>query len=223
MGKTIIVGGHGFIGSHLYNYLTSIERDVEKLPKEMDITNDDFEISSEGPIDYIYHLATRCTNEAIVNQLHDVIDAITIGTMNLLFEAKRLNATLVFVSSMGAVESQAPGAQGAYNGAKRAMEEYVLRYQGVDGKVIRLPRVYGKGMKENHFVYQLWRNIKEGKQIQPQEPKTQIIIAPISTVVEDIVELAESPTTTFTNARAEVISIEGLIRKIYSGRLHGME
>lgn len=222
MGTTVIAGGHGFIGGHLYDFLKEKGKDVVKIPKDIDITDDDFNLDIKN-IDKIYHLATRCTNEAIEQQLHDVIDAITIGTMNLLYEAKQHGSTLVFASSFGAFEPNVTGAQGAYNGAKRAMEDYVLRYQGVTGKVIRLPRVYGPNMKKNHFIYQIWDAINAGNTVTPENGSRQLAIAPVNTVVEDMIELMENPEMTTSTARSEVVTLNGLIRKIMDGRLYGME
>ncbi|MCH7902631.1 SDR family oxidoreductase [archaeon] len=117
MGKIIVAGGAGFIGSHLCDYLiekkeqvlcidnlvTGNKKNIEHLMKsknfsflEQDISK---KFSVEGKIKQIYNLASPASPVDYQEKPIETLDAGSFGVKNLLELAREKNASYLFAST----------------------------------------------------------------------------------------------------------------------------
>lgn len=148
----------------------------------------------EEPVDYIVHAASPAHPLAYSRTPVDVMKANLLGTMNLLEQAKRSGARLLYISSgeIYGVSSQADSAfkegeygytdilnpRACYPESKRAAETLCASYHaqyGTDAVVARLCHVYGPSIteKNSRADAQFLRNVLAHEDIVMKSPGTQ--------------------------------------------------
>lgn len=184
MKRAIVTGGAGFIGSHLAerllregwrvcvidNLLTGQRENIEHL-----LNHPDFEFlyhdirkpcPLEGPVDYVFHLASTASPVDFVNLPLETLTVGSYGTENALNLALEKNAKFLFTSTSEVygdplVHPQKEdywgnvnpiGVRGVYDEAKRYAEALVMayhRYKGADTCIVRIFNTYGERMRLN--------------------------------------------------------------------------
>ena len=118
MKNAVVAGAAGFIGSHLAekllengysviaidNFITGYRENLEKLLKNSKFRILEADISeaidlNENEIDLIFHLASPASPPKYFENPHQTIDANINGTMQLLSQAKKYEARLIFAST----------------------------------------------------------------------------------------------------------------------------
>ena len=153
-----ITGAHGFMGSHLYDYVKTIcECEVFDRQKY-----DLFDIKSMKQFvenkDFIFHLAgaNRAPNE-------ELLKVNALGTLNLLEAIRKhskVETKIVFSSSLQVYgltqnliylnESDPPEPNNVYGLSKKFAEEIINKYSefyGIKGLIFRISNVYGEGCR----------------------------------------------------------------------------
>jgi nucleoside-diphosphate-sugar epimerase len=179
--KTCVVsGGAGFIGSHLiksllgeYNVIcidnvsTGSKNNLEGVEEikfiQADLKED---VSVEGDVDYIFHLASRASPIDFPKYPVDILLSNSLGTLNMLRLAKEKNARLLLASTSevygdpkehpqkedyrGNVNTL--GVRGCYDEGKRFAEALCMafhREEGVDVRIARIFNTYGPYMRKD--------------------------------------------------------------------------
>jgi len=181
MGKAVVTGHSGFIGTHL----------VSELKRK------GFEVVCVNPpytrieCDRVYHLACSSSTVDIENDVHTVMDVIfdlTRAALDICPTAHFINA-----STMGALGPFGHSTQSAYNLAKRCMELYV-EHRNQQTTSYRIPATYGEGMQNDKFI----KKCVDGTAYAPTDPDRRYYIAHVDDVVEALVTLRSirtEPTT----------------------------
>lgn len=177
MGKIIVTGANGFIGSHLVKALREERHEVRTLTNYMVK-----EYPTGLDCDRIYHLAAPSTTEFISKNPLRIMQLIIENTISAL----KINRNALFInaSSMGAtdIETKISSPQGGYNIAKLCMEEYVLKSPN-PSKSYRIPSTYGEGMHNDAFI----KRCVEGRAYKPNNPNKTHYIAHIDEVIRALV------------------------------------
>lgn len=170
----IVTGGAGFIGSHVVDALVEqgvsvvvvddlssgkVERVNEKAElRQVDIVERDAlsEVFGEVEPDAVYHLAAQASVTVSVKDPERDMLVNVLGTLNVLEEATKRNAPVVFTSTGGALygddapmpttEDFIPQPLAPYGASKWAAEAYMNTWSlssGVPHAVCRLGNVYG--------------------------------------------------------------------------------
>lgn len=177
----MVAGAAGFIGSHLAekllengyrviaidNFITGYKENLEKLLKNSKFRFLESDISeaidlNESEIDLIFHLASPASPPKYFENPHQTIDANINGTMQLLSQAKKYEARLIFASTSeiygdplktpqsedywGNVNSIGP--RSIYDESKRMGETLcaLAKREGQDVGVLRIFNTYGPQM-----------------------------------------------------------------------------
>lgn len=171
MAKVMVLGGAGFIGSHLVDRLVKDGHDVTVVDNLSTGSLDNLEIEkisfintdiskrvsfprtvAHKDFDYIYHLAAQINlRDSIKDPVHDAKTNI-MGSLNVIELAKEKKAKLIFASTGGAIYSpyaSLPWAefaeadpQSPYGLAKLTVERY-LRISDIPYCILRLSNVFG--------------------------------------------------------------------------------
>jgi nucleoside-diphosphate-sugar epimerase len=179
--NAVVAGAAGFIGSHLAekllengyrviaidNFITGYKENLEKLLKNSKFRFLESDISeaidlNESEIDLIFHLASPASPPKYFENPHQTIDANINGTMQLLSQAKKYEARLIFASTSeiygdplktpqsedywGNVNSIGP--RSIYDESKRMGETLcaLAKREGQDVGVLRIFNTYGPQM-----------------------------------------------------------------------------
>ena len=166
--KILVIGGNGFLGSHVFDQLNNIykkniyllDKDTSLYKKNLNIIKGDISDLSllkkklKG-FDIVYHFAgISDLDQAYENPTNTVKDNI-LGTVNIL-EACRLNKVkkIIFASTM-----YVAGNHGSfYRCSKSACEEYVKEYKkrfGLDYVIIRYGSLYGPRSDSRNGLYKI--------------------------------------------------------------------
>jgi UDP-glucose 4-epimerase len=177
-GTALVTGGAGFIGAHLVRTLRAAARPVhvvddlsggrrERVPADVPLHVVDIRdagalaeaVGTAAPAT-IFHLAAQIDVRRAVEDPAEDAAVNVVGTVNVLEQARRTGAGLVFASSGGAAygeragmpiptpESEPPRPLSPYGLSKVCGEEYCRLYarlHGVRASVLRLANVYGPG------------------------------------------------------------------------------
>jgi len=184
MPRTVITGGAGFLGSHLADRLSShghdlviidnlITGNVENIRHLLEAGKAAFiqhdvsqHIEVEGPVDYIYHLASPASPIDYLQLPIQTLKVGSLGTHNSLGLAKAKNAAYLIASTSEVygdpqVHPQPEsywghvnpiGPRGVYDEAKRFAEAITMAYHrthGVNTHIIRIFNTYGPRMRPN--------------------------------------------------------------------------
>lgn len=181
MKNAVVAGAAGFIGSHLAekllengyrviaidNFITGYNDNIEKLFKNSNFRFLEADISkeidlNEDDIDLIFHLASPASPPKYFENPHQTIDANINGTMQLLSQAKKYKAKLIFASTSeiygdpletpqredywGNVNPIGP--RSIYDESKRMGETLcaLAKREGQDVGVLRIFNTYGPQM-----------------------------------------------------------------------------
>lgn len=167
-----MIGGNGFIGSHLVDHLLANGESVKVLDRNTEPTNIDptlvtylsgdlldTQIINEALRDVllVYHLASTSTPKTSIEDPIADIHGNVLGTVNLLNEMRQVNVSrIVFVSSGGTVygvpehlpinESHPTNPISSYGITKLAIEKYIQMYghnYGIQYCILRVANAYG--------------------------------------------------------------------------------
>ena len=174
MGKYLVTGGGGFIGSHIAYHLLERGHDVvvvdnlatgqqENVPPEAKLVNTDIscpeglELLPEDHYDAVFHLAAQSSGEiSHEDPVHD-LNTNALGTLLLLEWCRRNEVPrFLFASSMAVYgltdqmpvrENQSLEPHSFYGISKLAAEQYVRHYAhlGMQTTILRMFNVYGPG------------------------------------------------------------------------------
>jgi len=142
----LLTGHEGFIGSHLYNFLTSKNHNVIGF----DLKSGNNLLSSEFPenIDLVIHLAGLSGVRDSLNRPTEYWKTNVIGSQRLFDYYK--NTRIIYASSSTAYEPW----KNPYAMSKYSVEQ--LRHKNNIG--LRFTTVYGPGARENMLVPMILRN-----------------------------------------------------------------
>ncbi len=161
MGKALIVGGNGFIGSHLVNTLIKYQWDtivIDKFPRkfvkipenvhfiQMDFCDSIAEIEAifdKVNPDIVFHLAWKTFPATSLENPSKDIEINIVPSLNLIKVCTKANVKLIFISSGGAVygnttepiihETSATNPISPYGIEKLTIEKYLYMYHSIYG------------------------------------------------------------------------------------------
>jgi UDP-glucose 4-epimerase len=174
MSAVLVTGGAGFIGSHLVDALITRSDDVavldnlakgrrERLPAGAEFFQADLtdrlavaEVVEKVRPAVIFHLAAQADVRVSVDDPLADAAVNVLGTIDLLQQARRVGARVVFASTGGAIygetervptpETEPPRPEAPYGTAKLCAEEYLRlfnRLHGTTHTALRFANVYG--------------------------------------------------------------------------------
>ena len=180
MGKVLISGGNGFLGSYLSEkalnngFEVTVVDDlstskVVQVPKEVIFIKKKVEnFNTNKAFDFVVHLAARPSPEDYIKNPLQTIDSNDIGTRNMLEIAKKSNAVFMYTSTsevygnpqlipipesyFGYVNPS--GIRSCYDESKRFSEALAKAYErqyGLDVRIQRPFNVYGPRIREDGF------------------------------------------------------------------------
>ena len=180
MGKVLISGGNGFLGSYLSEkalnngFEVTVVDDlstskVVQVPKEVIFIKKQVEnFNTNKAFDFVVHLAARPSPEDYIKNPLQTIDSNDIGTRNMLEIAKKSNAVFMYTSTsevygnpqlipipesyFGYVNPS--GIRSCYDESKRFSEALAKAYErqyGLDVRIQRPFNVYGPRIREDGF------------------------------------------------------------------------
>ncbi len=176
----VVTGGAGFIGSHLCrsllenghkvicidNLCTGSRGNVSGLKGDFEFLEKDVKegVELEGPVDSIFHLASRASPVDFLKYPIDILLTNSLGTYNMLKLAKEKKARFLLASTseiygnplehpqketyFGNVNSLGP--RSCYDESKRFAESMTMNFHekfGVDVRIARIFNTYGEFMK----------------------------------------------------------------------------
>jgi nucleoside-diphosphate-sugar epimerase len=174
----LITGRHGFIGNHLYKYLTKkqiaiIDGDEIEEKKSLDVTNLQTLLSINKQVQVIIHLAAKTS---IINSFHNpYLTYYTnfVGTFNLL-EFARLKNVKKFINVSTYVyghpqynpvdENHPIDPHSPYNKSKLLADQLCRFYSrdfNIDVVTLRPFYIYGPGISSDSFIPSIIRQIKQ--------------------------------------------------------------
>ncbi len=174
----LITGRHGFIGNHLYKYLTKkqiaiIDGDEIEEKKSLDVTNLQTLLSINKQVQAIIHLAAKTS---IINSFHNpYLTYYTnfVGTFNLL-EFARLKNVKKFINVSTYVyghpqynpvdENHPIDPHSPYNKSKLLADQLCRFYSrdfNIDVVTLRPFYIYGPGISSDSFIPSIIRQIKQ--------------------------------------------------------------
>lgn len=174
MKKVCVVGGSGFLGSHVADRLSEAGASVRiydcvpsiwlRADQQM-IVGDILDLQSLqraiAGTDVVYHFAALADlNEALLRPL-ETLQINVLGTANVL-EACRRNSVSRFVYASTVYVYSREG--GFYRCSKQAAEQYVEEYQrafGLDFTILRYGSLYGPRADESNGLYRIVRDALE--------------------------------------------------------------
>lgn len=185
----LLTGASGFIGEHLLHFLslqkkfkiTVFGRNqtplIRKLThsKHIDFIEGDLKCFDDlakikNQIDCVFHLASKVNYFGGKTVFNDNLRA----TRNIIKTCKKLKIKkIVFTSTFGAIDRRpfewnfkpldinSPPAPTSFYGKAKLLEEKDLIESGLNVKILRLPWVYGPGMKITHHLRKVLNLIKK--------------------------------------------------------------
>lgn len=158
MARSLVLGGKGFIGSHLARALGAEAKVFDRPQEFLDRTQ--LEAALAG-VDVVYHLISTTVPKSSNDDPVADIEANLVGTLRLLELARRHKPRkLVFISSGGTVygvpratpipESHPTDPVCSYGIHKLAVEKYLhlnWALHGLDYCVLRVANAYGEGQR----------------------------------------------------------------------------
>jgi GDP-4-dehydro-6-deoxy-D-mannose reductase len=180
--SVLITGRHGFIGNHLYKYLTKkqiaiINGDEIEEKKLLDVTDLQTLLSINKHVQAIIHLAAKTS---IANSFHNpYLTYYTnfVGTFNLL-EFARLRNVKKFINVSTYVyghpqynpvdENHPIDPHSPYNKSKLLADQLCQFYShdfNIDVVTLRPFYIYGPGVSSDSFIPSITRQIKQAEEV----------------------------------------------------------
>ena len=174
MKKVVVIGGSGFIGSHVADYLSEAGYQViiydsnysPWLSKDQEMVVGDLldEKKLNQTImdaEFVYNFAALADlNESFANP-QKTISINILGNMNVM-ESCRLNNVKRFIFASSIYVSSHKG--GFYRCSKQASESYVKEYQrvfGLDYTILRYGSLYGPRSDESNGIFRIIKSALE--------------------------------------------------------------
>jgi UDP-glucose 4-epimerase len=188
--KVCVIGGEGFVGSHLVERFDAIPVDNRSRAKHTfsnTVVGDvalpfmsDAIVYAIGASDVVIHAACSDIRESMTAPARDARVNI-IGTLNVLRTCRNLNTPLLYISSVS-IHSEASH----YAVSKAAAEKYCLLYrQWIPTCVIRLSNVYGP--RDTESVIAKWVSEPEIELIAPDATRDFVYVADAVNAIDEAV------------------------------------
>jgi UDP-glucose 4-epimerase len=180
MGKVVVTGGAGFLGSHIADALTEAGHDVTVLDitvspyvqegKQKMVTGSilDTDFLShvfQEKFDAVYHLAALADLNEAKDKARATVEVNILGTINLLEACVSAGVSrFVFGSSVYVYSTHG----GFYRCSKQACENYIEEYSnryGLPFTVLRFGSLYGTRTNESNGVYRLLGKVMNDEEI----------------------------------------------------------
>lgn len=220
-GKLLIVGGSGFIGSHLayssvkHGYNTTVlslnsfrnDKRIEKVNYlQADIRNLDKlkPILSKEKYSHVVNLGGYIDHSKFLNGGRDVVDAHFIGVENIVqsLDWSELKIFVQIGSSDEYGDAMAPQIEtmrerpiSSYSVGKLAAEQLLqmlFRAEGFPAVILRLFLVYGPGQSTDRFLPQIITSCLQGKQFPASHGQQVRDFCFIDDIVEGILNILNS-------------------------------
>ena len=174
--RAIVIGGSGFIGSHLCRrllrddwHVVCMSHSIERTERVRDLRDHPLFVLTQGDVTtrYILHADVIFNASGQGSPRHYREDPIgtlrtnVLGALSIMESVERSGARLVQLSSIRANETDHLGVNGGYIEGKRCAETVIASYnatRGTHGTIVRLGNTYGPGMATDdskvlpHFV-----------------------------------------------------------------------
>jgi UDP-glucose 4-epimerase len=177
MKKAVVVGGSGFIGSHVADHLseagyqvTIYDRDQSKWLRSDqkivigDVLDGDKLNSTIAGAEVVYNFAALADLNQALDQPLKTVNINILGNMNVLEACRSHNIKRFIYASTVYVHSREGG---FYRCSKQASEAYVEEYQrvfGLDYTILRYGSLYGPRADETNGLWRIVRSaLKDGK------------------------------------------------------------
>lgn len=170
MGKACVIGGSGFLGSHVADQLTAAGHEVVIFDRRAspwpapehrmvagDVLDLDALVRVTAGADYVYNFAGIADLNDALDKPLQTAQINVLGAVNVL-EACRRNSVKRFVYASTVYVYSREG--GFYRCSKQAAEHYVEEYQhtyGLDFTILRYGSLYGPRADESNGLYRLIR------------------------------------------------------------------
>ena len=179
MKKAVVVGGGGFIGSHVADHLTDAGYQVivydknysQYLRKEQDMVvgdvldSDDLNQVITGA-DEVYNFAALSDLNQALEQPIKTLNINVLGNINVM-EACRAHGVKRFIYASTVYVHSREG--GCYRCSKQASEAYVDEYQktyGLDYTILRYGSLYGPRADQTNGLYRIVKSALESKKVK---------------------------------------------------------
>ena len=176
MKKAVVVGGSGFIGSHVADFLSQKGFQVVIYDlKESKWLREDQEMVVGSVLDealkivlkdteVVYNFAAISDIDEAISQPKNSAEVNILGNLNVL-EACRINSVKRFIYASTVYVHSREG--GFYRCSKQSAEQYVEEYQrlyGLDYTILRYGSLYGPRANNNNGLYKIVESaLKTGK------------------------------------------------------------
>ena len=241
MGRVVIFGGSGFIGSPLVQYF--LERNLKvtvldvkqnlELPGEAEFLSVDVTdySSIDGVLesgDRVIHAAGLSDLDACLDSPLDTVRVNICGTVNILEEASRVGVkTFLYTSTLYAAGS----AGGFYGCSKRAAESYIWEYArkfDMTIKIARIGSVFGAGSDQRNRITRMIQQARQDGIVvysdHPRASRQYIHIDDLVNCVGHILEVDDSRRLVNVlgppDQRTQILDVARCIAKKFDAQLY---
>ncbi len=169
--KAVIIGGSGFLGSHICDQLTESNHDVTILDRCHSVYKSDKQkiiigdtedrqliASAIKGVDVVYHVAGLSDIDEAINKPTDTVVQNILGTINVLDFLRDQKKTKFVYASTVYVDSR----EGSfYRCSKEASENYIEEYNrlyDIDYRIIRFGSLYGPRSDQRNGIWRIINN-----------------------------------------------------------------
>ena len=179
MKKAVVLGGSGFVGSHVADALTNAGIETTIFDINLSEYKNDRQIFIQGSIldqdlvakaiegkDYVYHLAGQADIGVSFDSPKETLSLNILGTINIL-ESCRKHKTERFVFASTVYVYSDLG--GFYRASKQSCEIIIEEYQknfGIDYTILRYGSLYGPRADEKNLIHRIIKQAILEKMIQ---------------------------------------------------------
>ena len=178
MKKITVLGGCGFLGSHLCNILSEKGyyvkifdlKNSKKLKKKQKMyignINDKKKLSAaiKGS-DFVYNFAGLADLDDAKKKPMETIKSNILGTLNALFICKKFKVKR-FIQASSIYANTEEG--GFYGRSKKAAEDYIEEYHntyGLNYTILRFGSVYGENADKNNGILKIIKGAQKNKEL----------------------------------------------------------